>query len=250
MAVQGATGQIASPAYPWRSQMTKDEGLVGSLNDSCFVHASECLTKICQMIEEEAGEKPSLHDLCELLAVSLRGCSGDLLSDINVQAVEKLTPKVAPHKKVTLKPGAILAIPRKMGGFYFVIYITTNQFGDAFGIFDGHRQVPYVSSRWKPVPAKFPVYTGKALVVSGRWSRIDHREDLLDLFPKSPEIYHSKSDNPSNDRIGPYGSGETVTGELRELTESEAKQIGLIQGTYRQVMLEEEFEKYLQETLG
>lgn len=230
--------------------MSKMEGLISSLNDSCFVHAGECLTTLCQMIEEESGVKPSLNDLCEILAVSLQGCSGDLLSDVDVQAVEKLTPKVAPHKKVGLKPGDILTVPREKGGYYFIIYITSNVFGEAFGVFEGHRQVPYVSSRWEPVPIKYPVYTGKALVVSGRWRRIDHREDLLDLFPKSPEIYHSKSDNPSNDQIGPYGSGETATDELRQLTEAEARQIGLIQGTYRQVMLEEQFEKYLQNTLG
>jgi hypothetical protein len=228
----------------------KIEGLISSLNDSCFVHARESLRTLCQMIEEESGVKPSLNDLCEILAVSLRGCSGDLLSDVDVQAVEKLTPKVAPHKKVSLKPGDVLAVPREKGGYYFVIYIASNRFGEAFGIFEGHRQVPYVSSRWEPVPVKYPVYTGKALVVSGRWRRIDHREDLLDSFPKSPEIYHSKSDHPSDDQIGPYGSGEKATEELRQLTEAEARQIGLIQGTYRQVMLEEQFEKYLQETLG
>lgn len=230
--------------------MGKIEGLISSLNDSCFVHAGECLTKLCRMIEEESGVKPSLNDLCEILAVSLQGCSGDLLSDVDVQAVEKLTPKVASHKKVNLRPGDILVIPREKGGYYFAIYITSNRFGEAFGIFEGHRQVPCVSSRWEPVPAKFPIYTGKSLVVRGRWRRIDHREDLLDLFPKSPEIYHSKSDHPSDDQIGPYGSGETATEELRQLTESEARQIGLIQGTYRQVMLEEQFEKYLQDTLG
>jgi hypothetical protein len=227
----------------------KTEGLMGSLNDSCFVHARESLRTLCQMIEEESGVKPSLNDLCEILAVSLRSCSGDMLSDVDVQAVEKLTPKVAPHKKVSLKPGDILAIPREKGGYYFVIFITSNRFGEAFGIFQGHRQIPYVSSKWEPAPAKLPGYTGRALVVSGRWRRIGHREDLLDLFPTSPEIYHSKSDHPLDDQIGPYGSGETATEELRDLTESEANEIGLIQGTYRQIMLEEQFEKYLQDTL-
>jgi hypothetical protein len=33
----------------------KFEGLISSLNDSCFVHTGECLTKLCQMIEEESG---------------------------------------------------------------------------------------------------------------------------------------------------------------------------------------------------
>jgi len=208
------------------------------------------LTTLCQMIEEESGVKPSLNDLCEILVVSLQCCSDDLLADVHVQAVEKLTPKVAPHKKVVLTPGDILAVPRARGGYYFVIYITCNRFGDAYGIFEGHRQVPHVSSKWRPLPIKFPAYTGRAQVVSGRWRRIDHREDLLDLFPKSPEIYHSKAANPSNDRIGPYGSGETATGELRELTQSEASEIGLDREAYRQIMVPEQFEWHLRDTLG
>jgi hypothetical protein len=230
--------------------MSKTEGLTSTLNDSCFVHARESLRTLCQMIEEESDVKPSLKDLCEILAVSLQSCSSDLLSDVDVRAVEKLTPKVAPHKRVSLRPGDILAVPREKDGYYFIIYIASNRFGEAFGIFSGHRQIPRLPAKWEPVPAKFPVYTGKSLVVSGRWRRIDHREDLLDLFPKAPEIYHSKSDNPSNGRIGPYGSAEAATGELRELTEAEANQIGLTRGTYRQVMLEEQFEKYLQDNLG
>jgi hypothetical protein len=202
------------------------------------------------MIEEECGVKPSLADLCEILTVSLNCCSGDLLSDVNVQAVEKLTPKVAPHKRVKLKPGDILAIPRRKGGYYFVIFITSNQFGDAFGIFVGHKKIPYVSPKWNPTPVKYPVYSGDALVVKGRWKRVGDREDLLRLFPKSPEIYHSKSDDSEDDEIGRYGSGETASGKLRNLAESEAKEIGLTQETYRQVILEEEFEDHLQDTLG
>ena len=153
-------------------------------------------------------------------------------------------------KEVVLKPGDILAIPRENGGYYFVIFITSNRFGEAFGIFDGHGQAPYLCTTWEPVPIKDPVYTGKALVVSGRWRQIGHRQDMLDLFPRSPEIYHSKSDNPSNNNIGSYGSAEVSTGELRALTEAEANRIGLIAGTYRQIMIEEQFQKYLQDTLG
>ena len=75
------------------------------------------------------------------------------------------------------------------------------------------------------------------------------REDLLELFPKAPEIYHSKSANPLNGRIGPFGSAESPSGELRELNESEARQVGLIQDTYLQIMHEEQIEKYLQNIL-
>jgi hypothetical protein len=142
-----------------------------------------------------------------------------------------------------------LAIPRERGGYYFVIYITSNQLGYAFGIFEGYRQVPYVSSTWAPIPTKYPVYSGRGFVVSGRWRHVGRRDDLLKLFPKSPEIYHSKMDTLTNDEIGPFGSAESIAGELRTLTESEALEVGLMQGTYRQIMVEEQFEKYLNEHL-
>jgi hypothetical protein len=57
---------------------------------------------------------------------------------------------------------------------------------------------------------------------------IGHRPDLLDLFPKAPPIYHSKSDNISNNQIGQFRSAGTVVGELRQLSECEAIEIGLL----------------------
>ncbi|HAW29244.1 MAG TPA: hypothetical protein DCY03_14180 [Planctomycetaceae bacterium] len=87
-------------------------------------------------------------------------------------------------------------------------------------------------------------------IVNGRWQRISHREDLLGLFPSSPEIYHSKSDNPSNNIIGQFGSAESPNGELRALCENEARQIELDTGVYRQILLEEQFETFLQKKLG
>src|SRR5690242_11586627 len=142
--------------------MRKSERLISSLNDSCFVHAGECLRGLCQMIEKESGIKPSLNDLCEILAAALRCCSPDMLSDVDVQAVEKLTAEVAPHRKVSLKPGDVLAVPREKGGYYFIIYVTSNQFGHAFGMFGGYGPVPRLSATWEPVPVGVPVYTGRS----------------------------------------------------------------------------------------
>jgi hypothetical protein len=86
-------------------------------------------------------------------------------------------------------------------------------------------------------------------LANGRWVRVGAQEDVLQIFPKAPEIYHEKSSNPSNPRIGPFGSAEAPTGDLRELKEAEARHIGLGH-TYRQIMLEEEFEVFLERTLG
>lgn len=161
-----------------------------------------------------------------------------------------MAKKAVNRKKVTLVPGDIVAIPRMMGGYYFIVHIASNQFGEAFGLLGGHSDVPELPSDWAPVPIKYPTYSGNAFVANGRWKRVGHRDDLLGLFPKSPPIYHSKSDNILNDSIGKYGSAETASGELRDLTESDADEIGVLARKYRQIMLEEEFEGYLQSRLG
>ena len=152
------------------------------------------------------------------------------------------------ERRAPPKPGEIFAVPRSEGGYCFVVHLATNRFGEAFGILEGQYEVARLPDEWKAVPLKHPVYTGKALVANGRWQQLAHREELLDLFPRTPEIYHSKSDHQANPLIGPFGSGEAPSGELRALEEAEARDIGL-GGRYRQIMLEEEFERYLQNTL-
>lgn len=153
-------------------------------------------------------------------------------------------------RRTSVTPGTILGIPREEGGYYPVIYITSNRFGDAFGLFDGFVQEPHIPSTWSPTPILRPVYSGTSLIEAGRWVRLGHRADLLKLFPNAPEIYHAKVHHPANPKIGPYGSAETPTEELRQLTETEANEIGLTNNSYRQVRLEEELEQFLNDTLG
>jgi hypothetical protein len=151
---------------------------------------------------------------------------------------------------VTLKPGDVVAVPRNRGGYYFVLHLASNRFGEAFGLFQGHNETPDITAGWNPVPLPNHVYTGSHLVKTGRWQKVGHREDLRGLFSATPEIYHSKADNPSNSAIGRYGSAETPEGKLRELSEPEATSIGLKQGTYRHLMIEEQFEQYMQDAIG
>jgi hypothetical protein len=137
-----------------------------------------------------------------------------------------------PKKSTALKPGDVFVIPRVIGGRYFVIHLARNQFGDAFGLFEGHQEIPDDVSAWAPVPTGRHVYTGDSFIKSGRWRKIDHREDLLECFSANPELFHSKADNLNDPAIGPYGSAETSLGELRNLSESEATAFGVIQRTY------------------
>ncbi|MCE9531396.1 MAG: hypothetical protein K8T89_09795, partial [Planctomycetes bacterium] len=54
-------------------------------------------------------------------------------------------------KTVALKPGDIVAIPRKTGGYYLVLHLATNRFGEAFGLFQGHHESPDTGAEWEPV---------------------------------------------------------------------------------------------------
>lgn len=148
-----------------------------------------------------------------------------------------------------LTPGTIYGVPREKGGYYCVIYITSNQFGEAFGLFSGHVEDPFLPPDWEPLPILLPVYCGCYMIENGRWPALGFRNDLLCHFPAAPEIFHSKSDNLSNPRIGTYGSGETPAGKLRQLSQAEADEIGLTDRSYRQVRLEEEVEEFLNLTL-
>lgn len=38
------------------------------LNDHCFSLATELLVDLCEAFEEETGQKPTLAEVCELLA--------------------------------------------------------------------------------------------------------------------------------------------------------------------------------------
>lgn len=235
----------------------KIAGLASRLDDTCFVEASACLTTLCRMIEEESGTKPSLRDLCEILVASLNCCNQDLLSDVDVAAVVELKPQVARHPKIRLKPGDILAVPRELGGFYFLVFITRNRFGDAFGILNLHSKTRRLPKQPQLPIIKYPVYSGHHFVGTGRWRRIGCEEELLKQFPQNPELFHPKQLHESDDSIGPFGSGETSTGTgpdrtdvLRNLTESEAREIGLLDGTYRQLMLEEQLEQHLARVIG
>ncbi|HAW29243.1 MAG TPA: hypothetical protein DCY03_14175 [Planctomycetaceae bacterium] len=124
----------------------KNLKLVDKLNDTCFVYASESMSELCRMIEGEAGEKPTLSDLCDVLTASIRCCPDDLLQDVNVQAIETLTAKVKSRKKIVAEPSDVFAVPRNKGGYYFVVYITSNRFGEAFGVLQDYGRIARMPS--------------------------------------------------------------------------------------------------------
>ena len=67
--------------------------LIDELNDNCFVLTTGFFAEICQEIENEAGRKPTLDELCELLTWGLWGVSSEILEDIDVADVLQIVAK-------------------------------------------------------------------------------------------------------------------------------------------------------------
>ena len=222
--------------------------LIDNLNDNCFVLAVKYLVDLSREIEAEAGEKPSLSEMCELLTWGFRSCSTDILRDVDPHFVTGLKPVVAKHRKIKLQPGDLVAIPVADGGWYFTLYITHCRAGHAFGIFRGQYSLRPPPADWNPGTLKFPVYTGARPVDEGRWQVIAHRPDLLKLFPADPEFFFKLS--AANNNLGPYGAAETASGKWRNLTKEEFEEINAFREDFGDFLTSEAFEQLLESKLN
>jgi hypothetical protein len=77
------------------------------------------------------------------------------------------------------------------------------------------------------------VYTEDSLVKDGTWKIVGTDESLLALFPADPPIYHKPGAWPGID-TGEFGAAETADGPMRMIGADEAREVGLLGGTYRQ----------------
>ena len=154
------------------------------------------------------------------------------------------------RKRAGPTPGMVFAVPRPGGGFYLLVHLASNRFGEAFGLTAAWKPDPVLPDDWRPHPRRAFVYTGSLFVARGRWRHVGDRPDLLAAFPAAPEIYHRKADHPDNPAIGPHGSAETADEQLRSLGGDEYRASPLVANEYRQVMLEEEVEGYLHRREG
>jgi hypothetical protein len=223
---------------------------VPEFNDGIFAEATETLVELCRQIEEETGDKPTLEELCELLAWGLRSCSADILKDVNPRNIVDLKAKVKKTVCLRLRPGDLVAIPSRKGRCYLAVVITGNRFGWAYGILKGEHTLKPPPSDWIGEPFQIPIYSGDRYAADGRWPVLGNYPHLLRLFPTEPEIYHEKRNHPDNPAIGEFGAAENARNELRKITREEAEKIGLLSGTYRQCLLEDELKIHLSKQLG
>lgn len=220
------------------------------LGDTCFNLASELFQEIARIFEEETGNKPTVEEVCEILLSTLRASSADLFRDTNPMSVTRLTPTIVRKSKVTLKPGDVIAIPRKKGGYYFAVYVGKNFHGLGLAVFRETSRVLQIPDNWKPHLAFwFPLYTELTPMVEGRWLIVGNRPDLTDVLPHGLEVFHKRYEH-SSDKIGPYGNAESADKKSRHLTKAEATDMGILDDAWSAVYLTSRMEAFLNKRLG
>jgi len=243
--------QVKKGAKPFDSWVnTKDmPSAVSDLNDATFVVAGDFLVELTNAIKQETGQLPTLDALCKSIIEVLHRCDENLLADISPAHITGVKAEVKKQQKIASKIGDIVAIPAKNGEDFIAIILAKNKYGVAYGFFEGTSKLKPVSIHAHPPVRRYPIYSSDEFTQNGRWKIIGHDEELRSLFPADPETYFRKQVIPGAEKyggkIGPYGSGKTATGALRDLTQAEAEEIGLLSGQYRQVYLPEILEKYL-----
>lgn len=169
-------------------------------------------------------------ELADFLLAELRG-GRIILADVEPDEIGGLTVET-PRKRVAKpKPGDVVAIPAAAGGYRPAVVLARNRFGTALGLFTGISPNGQVG-RLRSAPGQ-PVYTDESLIKDGTWPVVDHDESLLELFPADPPIYHRPNAWPGID-TGEFGAAESADGTMTPISEDEAREFGLTDGTYRQ----------------
>jgi hypothetical protein len=223
--------------------------LIEDLNDNCFVLATKYLKDLSQEVEDETGQKPTLDEMCELLAWGFKGCSSDILADIDPRDVVKLKAVAVRRPKVKLTRGDIVAIPASNGEYFLVVFLAKT-IGYAFGIVEGTHRITPIADNWNPKTLKYAVYSDDRLIREGRWRIVGRCERLCERFPDKPNLYLDAKKNNLLRPEDPTEYGVALVAEgYRHVSKREAEEIGLLSGDYKQFYDDEEFEEYLERTM-
>jgi hypothetical protein len=199
---------------PYRSE---SPSRVPDLDDNVFAEASEYAHGL------------DTSRLAASLLAELRG-GRIILADVEPDEIGGLTVETPKKRVAKPKPGDVVAIP-VAGGYRPAVVLVRNRFGTALGLFTGVSPNGQVG-RLRGAPGR-PVYTDESLIKDGTWPVVDHDESLLELFPADPPIYHRPNAWPGID-TGEFGAAETADGTMTPISEDEAREVGLTDGTYRQ----------------
>jgi immunity protein 26 of polymorphic toxin system len=235
--------QVRKGVYKLPSRSGKESTSVEELNDAVFVNAADLVAEAAKEIKKKTGSEPTAQEISDVLAEVVRKSRAEL-ADLPPDAIVGFKAQVG-RRKLSSKVGDIVAIPINEGAYVLASVVAKNQFGTALGLYKGQGKLRPLSIDSHPPVRPHPVYTGEESIASGRWEIIGHDKNLLPLFPSNPEIYHQQNLKDPHPQLGPFGSGETADGNLRELSKSEAQELGLLDGGYTQVLLPDSLEAML-----
>jgi hypothetical protein len=215
----------------------------GELNDAAFVDASAFLSLLAEQAAARTGELVSPAVLAADIATVLK-TSGTRLADLGADEVVSLRADV-PKRKPKAQPGDVLAIPAAAGGYHLASVVDRNRFGTALGLLRGTVGFPRLGGATPAVLRRHCFHTDDEQVAAGVWKIVGHDEGLRELFPRPSEIYHGTDLEWPGVDLGEFGAAEPAQGELRLIAEDEAREVGLIDGSYRQSYLSEHLQQAL-----
>ncbi|WP_406063103.1 hypothetical protein [Micromonospora sp. NBC_00860] len=213
---------------------------VSGLNDAAFVETAELISFVSENSRSDSSKPTSRGEFASGILSAIQD-SGRLFGDVDGGQISSLSIE-SPVRNVRPKPGDVVAIRPRNNDFRLAVVLAHNRFGMAVAFLQGtSRSSLKIPDR--PKSATLPVYTDDHLIRNGTWPIVGHDEGLLTLFSSDPEIYHAPDPIFADVGIGEYGSAETAAGVLRNLSEREAREVGLLDGTYRQIVTSEEIHR-------
>jgi hypothetical protein len=243
----GSLGTARLKARTEDGEQSADGGdAIDELGDAVFTAASDLFADLAHQLRDDERKPPTIKSLLGALADTVRDGPSDLISDVapsEIRGIDAEFSSKAKNRKV--QEGDIVAIPTGDGDFRLAVVLARNRFGLALGLLEGtHALRPARTTRLRPTG--HPIHTDEEAVRSGRWQVVGHDENLRSQFPE-PEIFHAPRRGSSRSDLGEYGAGETADGTLRKLDRQEAEELGLLDGTYRQVRTHDDLEEWLPE---
>lgn len=211
---------------PYRSELPSR---VADLDDGPFEDAREHLNTLAEQARAGDGAPVDAKRLAALVLAELRG-GRVILADVEPDDLRGLTVETPKKKVAKLKPGDVVAIPAEAGGYHTAVALGRNRFGTAVGLFAGISPNGQVG-RLRDTPKRH-IYTEESLVKNGTWLVVDHDDSLRELFPADPPIFHKPNKTPGV-YTGEFGASETADGTITPISQDEAREIGVTDGSYR-----------------